>query len=161
MLATVFFCSMTLSQTAFAETVLTPTALTQTIVSQRVDNPRPVEYELSAADKNPWTAMALNVIPFGVGSFRQGDNIGGTTIAVADGVAAVALVSMGVKVAQAMPGYAWITEFATALFALALGRVIGFIAPWIYVNAQSAAEAQIGQGVSFEGGAILSYRLTF
>ncbi len=128
---------------------------------QRVEASQPVQYELSAADKDPWVAMGLNIIPFGVGSFRQGDNIGGTTIAVVDGVAAVALVLMGVKVAQGAPGYAWIIEFATAFFALALGRVIGFIAPWIYTNAQPPADAQIGQSVAPEGTPILSYRLTF
>jgi hypothetical protein len=153
LLATIFFGVSTLTQTALAQTQST----------QSVNAAQPVQYHLSQAEKNPWEAMGLNLIPFGVGSFRQGDQVGGITIAVIDGVVALAMLSFAVKAAQARPGYASAIEIATIFFGLCLGRIIGFIAPWVHWSAtstQASAEAQTQDRIP-ENTSLWSYQLDF
>ena len=139
----------------------TQTALANTHKAQAIEPQQVMEYRLSQNEKNPWEAMGLNLIPFGVGSFRQGDQVGGTTIAVLDGVAALGALSFGIKAAQ---GMSTTLELAAIIAGLCLGRVVGWIAPWSYwinLHTPSSNKSQTHQSQIIDSPSLWSYQLNF
>ena len=93
--------------------------------------------------KDPWVATGLNLIPLGVGSFHQGDQIGGTVVAAIDAVSLATLLAPFTFLPQTTQGGGWA---AGALIVyggagLLLGRLVGVTVPWIHYSAYEKDKA--------------------
>jgi len=75
----------------------------------------------------------LNIVPFGVDSFNQGDTFGGTTLAVIDGLSALSvLLAFNSYYAGNLNVLLWFT--LSGALGLIAGRIVGFIAPHQYYS---------------------------
>lgn len=118
--------------------------------------------------KDPWRAAAFNLIPFGVGSYQQGDPIGGTSIAVIDTASVLVALAPFTYAPELSQGGGWgtLAAFTWALGGLVLGRVVGVAAPWLHFNAYQQAKSAPDNSPATEGQApistpLLNYQLTF
>lgn len=84
--------------------------------------------------KNPWVATGLNTIPFGVGSYHQGDQVGGTVIAAIDSVSVLAIVAPFTFAPDLTNSGGWgaLVFVSYGLLGLLLGRIVGFTLPWFH-----------------------------
>ncbi len=118
--------------------------------------------------KDPGRAALMNIIPFGVGSFQQGDMIGGTSIAVVDGLSVLIGIAPFTYAPQLKEGGGWgmLMSTAWALGGLLLGRVMGVIAPFQHFNDYQRAKASQVNGLSEEEQSpatvqLLNYQFSF
>lgn len=98
--------------------------------------------------KDPWVATGLNLIPLGVGSFHQGDAVGGTVVAAIDAVSLVSILAPFTVFPQAMQNGGWSAAFLIGYggAGLLLGRLVGVTVPWIHYASyeKGKADAQLG-----------------
>lgn len=81
--------------------------------------------------KDPLAATGLNILPFGLGSFYQGDQVGGTVLAVMDGLA-VLLLYLGSVIGSAKGGWAGTYEISASFVLFVAARITGVVLPWVY-----------------------------
>lgn len=131
----------------------------------------PMSLEQLRAEKDPLKASLLNIIPFGVGSFQQGDPVAGPVLATVDGVSA-ALLLYGLF---APSSSAWVGNAGQTLLGmggLIVGRILGVTAPWMHYNealTNYVLEQQVSQdpfhktvsATSLLSVPLLSYSTTF
>ena len=86
-------------------------------------------YEAEKLD--PQQAAFTNVLPFGVGSFQQGDTLGGVLITAVD-IAALGLMGYGLSSGN---GWGAIIGLGWGLPVYGIGRIIGVISPYMHANA--------------------------
>ena len=84
--------------------------------------------------KDPLTAAALNLIPYGYGSFYQEDNLGGYSILVVDGLSTLTVLTGFSSAFASNGGWGSIMLFSLAGLGFILGRLIGFTAPFMHYS---------------------------
>lgn len=91
-----------------------------------------ISNDCMASQKDPVSAMAMNMIPFGIGSYQQGDIVGGVTLSTIDGLG---LGILGLAAYGFMSGQSWGAAFITpgGLALVTLGRLLGLIFPWMHL----------------------------
>ncbi len=98
--------------------------------------------------KDPWVATGLNLIPLGVGSFHQGDQVGGTVVAAIDAVSLLSILAPFTFLPQTTQNGGWSAAFLVGYggAGLLLGRLVGVTVPWIHYAAyeKGKADAQLG-----------------
>lgn len=87
---------------------------------------------------DPASAVAFNLIPFGVGSFMQGDHVSGTAISIIDLTGLFVLLSFASTALLPPCNYCPLSPptsllgFGFAGFTYLFGRVLGIVAPYLY-----------------------------
>ena len=93
-----------------------------------------LELALFKEQKDPWRAVAYNLLPFGVGSFQQGDYFGAVAILIFDGLATSVLVAQALK-DPSIPERGGVTGLVSLIaFSMFWGfaRVVGIFAPYMH-----------------------------
>lgn len=82
---------------------------------------------------DPWKAVGLNLLPFGFGSYQQGDMVGGAIITTVDAISLATILYPFVD-QSLFQGGGWGALMAIVYggTGYAVGRVIGVSSPWIY-----------------------------
>jgi len=95
--------------------------------------------------KDPLTAAALNLIPYGYGSFYQEDNIGGYSILVVDGLSTLTALTGFSSASMRNGGWGSIMLLSLAGLGFILGRLIGFTAPFLHYATSEKNPKQTGE----------------
>jgi hypothetical protein len=98
-----------------------------------------LELTLFKKQKEPWRAVALNILPFGVGSFQQGDYLGGIAIAIIDGLNTFLIINGSLERLKnsevpIRPSRS-IASVMGMFLLLGIGRFVGFLAPHLHYEA--------------------------
>ncbi len=101
-------------------------------VNQKIDSQAALKrYEAEKIE--PLQAVLTNILPFGIGSFQQGDTIGGVLISIVD-IAALVVIGMGLSTGGGFSGLA--SLWAIPIYAI--GRVIGVVSPIMHANTNNS-----------------------
>jgi hypothetical protein len=116
--------------------------------------------------KDPWVATGLNLIPFGVGSYHQGDQVGGTVIAAIDAASFLAIVAPFTFSRTLMSGGGWgaLIVMGYGFMGILLGRIVGFTLPWFHYAAyenQLTEPAIIGYSSAEPAPMLVHYQWAF
>lgn len=114
--------------------------------------------------KDPWVATGLNIIPFGVGSYNQGDQIGGNVIAAIDGVSLLSIVAPVTFLSVVVRGGVLNAFIGAGFIGLILGRVFSFTLPWFHYAAyenQLTEPATIGYSSAEPAPMLVHYQWAF
>ena len=117
--------------------------------------------------KDPWLATGLNVIPFGVGSYNQGDHVGGSVIAAMDTLSLLAVAAPFTFLPDLTRNGGWgaAAFVAYGLGGFLLGRAVGFTLPWFhyasYENALDEKSARINSTSADTGPVLANYQWAF
>ncbi|PIQ25494.1 hypothetical protein COW36_20835 [bacterium (Candidatus Blackallbacteria) CG17_big_fil_post_rev_8_21_14_2_50_48_46] len=86
--------------------------------------------------KDPAVAMGLNLIPFGVGSYHQGDVFAGAAITTIDSISIIIAIApfTYLPILQENGGLGVLATSSWALIGFLLGRIVGFTAPWLHYH---------------------------
>ncbi len=137
-------------QPAFAQEFSLADSTPPVVLEQK--NPE-LELALFKEKKDPWRATWLNLIPFGLGSFQQGDFMSGTIIASLDGIGALFILFM-VKDVNALntldesglrnnPGFLNVfVNLFCAIFSIMISKLIGLYAPYFHYESELKAFIQ-------------------
>ncbi|MBT9547327.1 MAG: P13 family porin [Candidatus Sericytochromatia bacterium] len=105
-----------------------------------------LELALFKEKKDPWPAVKVNfVIPFGLGSFLQGDMMGGVVILVLDGLSTMSLVGefvMSKGIDRPNRGGTRVISILGFFLFWGFGRLVGFIAPHMHYESELKAFIQ-------------------
>lgn len=106
-----------------------------------------LELALFKEKKDPWPAVKVNfVIPFGLGSFLQGDMMGGVVILFLDGLSAMILFGEFVLRTQGIDrpnrGSTGVASIMGFFLFWGFGRLVGFIAPHMHYESELKAFIQ-------------------
>lgn len=96
-----------------------------------------LELALFKEQKDPWRATGLNLIPFGVGSFQQGDYFATVTILILDGLASAVVIGHVLRDPSILDSEGSLALANVIAFSMFWGfaRVVGIFAPYMHYYA--------------------------